>query len=235
MKQFKCALFVLLCLTVSWAYAKVRSSETDIRKYSPPPPPADTLRGLIGYYYQDKNGDNHFTTLVQSSVIDTSFCYNWEGNGPGYGITNDYFSVKWVGMLRVPVSGTYTFNSNADDGLKFIIKDFANRRADPGTVVMNNNGACCADFSGTATLEAGRLYPIEIEFFENTGGANIMYFMWSATGVPKQQVWSEYFYAMQPPEAARPRIDPAGGLFEGSVDVVLTTTTPGGVIHYTLD
>jgi hypothetical protein len=40
---------------------------------------------------------------------------------------------------------------------------------------------------------------------------------------------------MQPPEAARPRIDPAGGLFEGSVDVVLTTTTPGGVIHYTLD
>ncbi|GEP93183.1 hypothetical protein CTE07_48280 [Chitinophaga terrae (ex Kim and Jung 2007)] len=197
-------------------------------------PPPDTIRGLIGYYYQD-NGGNPFTTLVKGGVYDTSFCFNWQGGNPGYGLTDDNFSVRWIALLRAPVTGTYTFNTNADDGIKFIIKDFKNRRADAGRVIVDNGGGCCRDVSGTVDLEAGKLYPIEVEFFEKGGGANIMYFTWTAPNLPKQQVYSQYFYAMQPPEAARPKISPDRGLFEGSVNIVLSSTTPGAEIHYTLD
>ncbi|RFS21818.1 T9SS C-terminal target domain-containing protein [Chitinophaga silvatica] len=234
MKQFKCALFMLLCLLVCMAYAKVRPSATSVLKYAPAPP-ADTVRGLIGYYYQDKNDNNHFTTLKQGGVYDTTFSVNWGNGNPGYGLSDDYFSIRWIGMLKAPVTGTYTFNSNADDGLKFSIKDFANRSADKGKVIMDNNGNCCHDFSGTVDLEAGKLYPIEIEYFENTGGANIMYFKWQAPGLPQQQVLANYLYAMQPPEAARPKITPDKGLFEGEVEIKFSTNTEGGVIHYTLD
>lgn len=232
MKQFRSALFMLLCLLIGWVQAKVRPTEPGIRSMLAPPP--DTIRGLIGYYYQD-NGGNPFTTLVKGGVYDTSFCFNWQGGNPGYGLTDDNFSVRWIALLRAPVTGTYTFNTNADDGIKFIIKDFKNRRADAGRVIVDNGGGCCRDVSGTVDLEAGKLYPIEVEFFEKGGGANIMYFTWTAPNLPKQQVYSQYFYAMQPPEAARPKISPDRGLFEGSVNIVLSSTTPGAEIHYTLD
>jgi hypothetical protein len=100
---------------------------------------------------------------------------------------------------------------------------------------MNNNGNCCADFSGSVDLVAGKLYPIEIEFFEGGGGANIMYFKWTGPGIAQQQVPEEYFYGILPLAAARPKITPDRGLFEDHVDVLLSTTTIGGVIRYTLD
>ncbi|MFY0255333.1 chitobiase/beta-hexosaminidase C-terminal domain-containing protein [Chitinophaga sp. 30R24] len=235
MKQLNKLILIISCMATGLLLAMgSKAVESSPHTSFTVAPPGDTARGLIGYYYNDRNNGLHFTTLVFSR-LDSIFWYNWGGNSPDPRITNDTFSVRWRGMFRVPVSGTYTFNSNADDGFKFIIKDYANREADPGTVVMDNKGNCCSDFSGQATLEAGKLYPIEIEFFEGGGGANIMYFKWTGPNIPQQQVPSSYFYALLPQVAARPKITPDRGLFEGSVAVTMSTTTDGGVIHYTLD
>ena len=228
MKQLNKFLFIIGCIISCTVQAMGRPAAAAAAPYG------DTTRGVIGYYYQDKPGGAHFSSEVFKRV-DPNFTFNWGNNSPGPNITNDNFSVRWKGLFRPPVTGTYTFNSNADDGLKFIIKDWANREADPGKVVLNNNGACCADFSGTVDLVGGRLYPVEIEFFEGGGGANIMYFKWTAPGIAQEQVPDEYFYATLPDAAARPKITPDRGLFEGSVDVTLSSTTESGVIHYTLD
>ncbi|HWV66118.1 chitobiase/beta-hexosaminidase C-terminal domain-containing protein [Chitinophaga sp.] len=236
MKQFNNALFILCCVIA----LLVKTTATVAAAGSGAPfmaaaPPIDTTRGVVGYYFQDpQSGGSTFTTLVFDRV-DPNFWFNWGDGSPDPRITNDHFSVRWKGSFRVPVTGSYTFNANADDGFKFTIKDYAKREADPGTVVMNNNGNCCADFSGTINLEAGKLYPVEMEFTENGGGANIMYFKWTGPGIPQQQVPAEYFYALLPQAAARPKITPDRGLFEDHVDVVLSTTTAGGTIRYTLD
>ena len=227
MKQLNKLLFIIGCVISCTVQAMEKPSAAVA-------PDGDTTRGVIGYYYNDPAGGAHFTTLVFSRV-DANFSFNWGNNSPDSRITNDNFSVRWKGLFRPPVTGTYTFNSNADDGFKFIIKDWANREADPGKVVINNGNGCCADFSGTVDLVGGRLYPVEIEYFEGGGGANIMYFKWTAPGIEQQQVPDEYFYAMLPQAAARPKITPDRGLFESGVDVTLSTTTEGGVIHYTLD
>ncbi|SEW52997.1 chitobiase/beta-hexosaminidase C-terminal domain-containing protein [Chitinophaga arvensicola] len=239
MKQLNNVLFILCCVFALLVQATEKSAAAAGGKPLPVhsiSPLADTTRGLIGYYFQDptdgKGGP--FTTLVFDRQ-DPNFWFNWGDNSPDPRITNDNFSVRWKGLFRVPVSGTYTFNANADDGFKFVIKDFGKREADAGTVVMNNNGNCCADFSGTVDLVAGKLYPIEVEFIEKGGGANIMYFKWTAPGIAQQQVPAEYFYCLLPQAAARPKITPDRGLFEDHVNVFLSTTTVGGTIRYTLD
>lgn len=238
MKQFNNVLLFILCvmgyMVATMLPATAAGKRIPTMNITSSVPPQDTTRGVVGYYYQDAGDGGHFTKLLHDR-IDPNFWINWGNNSPYPDITQDNFSVRWKGMFRVPVTGTYTFNSNADDGFKFTIKDFANREADPGTVVMNNNGNCCSDFSGTANLVAGKLYPIEIEFFEGGGGANIMYFKWTGPGIPQAQVPEEYFYALLPTPAARPKISPDRGLFEDHVNVFLTTTTIGGTIRYTVD
>lgn len=237
MKQLNKVLFIFLCVAaymvpaMNKSVAAVRgSSLMNVAATAPP----DTTRGLVGYYFQDVAGGGHFTSLIFDR-IDPNFWINWGNGSPDPRIKEDNFSVRWKGLFRVPATGNYTFNSNADDGLKFIIKDYANREADGGKVIMDNNGACCADFHGSVDLVAGQLYPIEIEYFEGGGGANIMYFKWTGPGIAQQQVPEEYFYAVLPVAAARPKISPDRGLFEERVNVILSTTTPGGVIRYTLD
>ncbi|MGO4291664.1 chitobiase/beta-hexosaminidase C-terminal domain-containing protein [Chitinophaga sp. RAB17] len=237
MKQLNNILFIILCVaaymvqTMGKSTAAVRGAS--LMKVATPAPP-DTTRGMVGYYFQDASGGGHFTSLIFDRV-DPNFWINWGNNSPDPRITPDNFSVRWKGLFRVPATGTYTFNSNADDGFKFVIKDYANREADGGKVVMDNGGGCCRDFNGSVDLVAGKLYPIEIEYFEGGGGANIMYFKWTGPGIAQQQVPEEYFYAILPVAAARPKITPDRGLFEGRVDVLLSTTTVGGVIRYTLD
>lgn len=236
MKQFNNVLFTLCCVMALMAYTTGKSVAASGRApLMAAAPPIDTTRGVVGYYFQDpQSGGGYFTTLVFDRV-DPNFWFNWGDGSPDPRLTNDHFSVRWKGLFRVPVTGTYTFNANADDGFKFTIKDYSKREADPGTVVMNNNGNCCSDFSGSINLVAGTLYPIEIEFTEVGGGANIMYLRWTAPGIPQQQVPAEYFYALLPQAAARPKITPDRGLFEDHVNVVLSTTTVGGTIRYTLD
>jgi hypothetical protein len=237
MKQLNNVLFIILC-AMAYMVPPMHTYAASVRKIplikTATPAPPDTTRGVVGYYFQDAAGGGHFTSLVFDRV-DPNFWINWGNNSPDPRITNDNFSVRWKGLFRVPATGTYTFNANADDGFKFTIRDFASREADGGRVVMNNNGNCCADFSGSVDLVAGKLYPIEIEFFEGGGGANIMYFKWTGPGIAQQQVPEEYFYGILPLAAARPKITPDRGLFEDHVDVLLSTTTIGGVIRYTLD
>ncbi|HEY9262876.1 chitobiase/beta-hexosaminidase C-terminal domain-containing protein [Chitinophaga sp.] len=236
MKQLNKVLFIILCVAaymVPTIHTSAAAHDGAFRMNVTKAPP-DTTRGMVGYYFQDAAGGGHFTSLIFNRV-DPNFWMNWGDNSPDPRITQDNFSVRWKGLFRVPVTGTYTFNSNADDGFKFTIKDYANREADGGKVVMDNKGNCCSDFNGSTDLVAGKLYPIEIEFFEGGGGANIMYFKWTGPGIAQQQVPEEYFYAVLPVAAARPKISPDRGLFEDHVNVTLSTTTVGGVIRYTLD
>ena len=112
---------------------------------------------------------------------DATIDFDWGTGSPAAGTINtDSYSVRWTGQVEAPVSGTYYFSTNADDGVRLwvngvqLINDW---NAHPPVV---NNGA-------SINLTAGQRYDIRLEYFENVGGA-LAKLWWSYPGQPQQTV-----------------------------------------------
>jgi chitodextrinase len=83
---------------------------------------------------------------------------------------NDNFGFLWEGFVRIPVTGTYTFRTNSDDGSKLYLGQYSQT----ATALVNNDGLHGGqDRDGTITLTAG-VYPIAVTFFEAGGGESIV-------------------------------------------------------------
>ncbi len=78
------------------------------------------------------------------------------------GAQADRFGMRLTGTIRIPTTGTWTFQLASDDGSLLKIGT---------TTVINHDGLHgFTAKSGTITLTAGT-YPVEVSFFENSGGA----------------------------------------------------------------
>ncbi len=86
------------------------------------------------------------------------------------------YGFLWQGYINVPKDGSYIFATTSDDGSAL----WFNSYTPTGTPTVNNDGAhSSTTVSGKAiTLTAG-IYPICIEYFQVTGGAN-MSVSWSS-------------------------------------------------------
>jgi endoglucanase len=124
------------------------------------PPTPDSGIGLKATYFNN-------ITLSGSPVFTTNqeVNFDWLAGGPGNGVNNDNFSVRWEGELEAPVTGNYSFNTVSDDGIRLWVND---------SVVVDNftDHATTRDFGRTSVpLQAGKKYPIKIEYYEKTGNA----------------------------------------------------------------
>lgn len=85
----------------------------------------------------------------------------------------DGFAARWRGRIQAPISGTYTFYLNSDDGsLLFIDR----------TLVVDNDGLTdySTQTSGSVYLTEG-FHDIELQFFHHTGNAGIV-LQWATPG-----------------------------------------------------
>jgi hypothetical protein len=83
----------------------------------------------------------------------------WQRTG-SYG---DDFAIRITGTVTIPTAGTYTFGTNAADGLRL--------KVDNTAVITDDTTHAAADKFGQIVLAAGT-YPLELEAFEyNTGEA----------------------------------------------------------------
>ena len=89
--------------------------------------------------------------------IDGKTEYNWGNNSPGPGVPED-FSARWTGMLLPKYTEEYLFDGWGDDSLALFINDQS---------LFERGG------EGRIRLEAGRYYPIRLEFFDRSGGASL--------------------------------------------------------------
>lgn len=135
-----------------------------------------TPGGLIGRYYDGVDFDTLISTHVDPTVdfnpADTTLGVNRANGG-------DTFSVRWTGFVQPEFSETYTFYTSADDGIRLWVNDtqLINDWTDHG--VQEN--------SGTIALQAGQLYPVTLEFYENGGGAAV-WFSWSSASQSKEVI-----------------------------------------------
>ena len=77
----------------------------------------------------------------------------------------DRYSVRIEGFVRAETTGTYTFETLSDDGIRVFVD---------GTRIINNYRDHAATINtGTIDLVAGTWYPILIEHYENRGGQRL--------------------------------------------------------------
>jgi hypothetical protein len=89
---------------------------------------------------------------------------------------NDW-SVHWQGSIYAPASGTILFHTEADNGLRIRIAD---------QVVIDGWGPDKAR-EGSFTMELGKKYPIEVEYFKDRGDS-YMRVNWSWAGQSKTDI-----------------------------------------------
>jgi hypothetical protein len=92
---------------------------------------------------------------------ETSIDHNWGTGGPGNGVPNDRFSVRWTGQFNFP-GGAETFVGTMDDGMRVWVdnRNIFNRWTNFGlrTIQLTRN------------VRAG-VRQVVVEFNENTGNA----------------------------------------------------------------
>ncbi|MBS1738502.1 MAG: fibronectin type III domain-containing protein [Bacteroidetes bacterium] len=102
------------------------------------------------------------------------------------------YGILWQGYIRIPVTGTYKFETGSDDGSKLYINTPYSYGATP---LVSNDGVHGVIYaSGNITLNAG-LYPIAITFFQGTGGQGMgVYWTCAAAGFStRTAIPSAYF------------------------------------------
>ncbi len=122
---------------------------------------------------------NPFAGTPAWTRTDATVDFSWGDGSPGSAVGSNNFSVKWTGQVKAPVSGTYTFTVTADDGVRLFLN---------GTKVIDawrDQGA--TPYTYTATLTAGTLYNIELQYYEHEGGASCR-LQWSYPGQAMQPI-----------------------------------------------
>jgi hypothetical protein len=142
--------------------------------------------GLLGQYYEwsgspptEPWGDPVLERL------DPMVNFNWGGNSPDPSVTADAFAVRWTGEVVIPSSGSYTFYTQTDDGVRLWVNNvlLVDNWTDHGSTLDN----------GVIELTGGRRYPIKLEYYEN-GGDAVCILMWTGPGIsqapiPSTNLW----------------------------------------------
>jgi hypothetical protein len=105
--------------------------------------------------------------------FDKTVNFNWGNNAPIASTPSDRFTVAWRGWLKVPTTGTYTFQTYTDDGVTLDVDGV--RR-----ITAWVNQAPTTRTSSAFTLSAGAV-AIAMDYFDNTGGA-VAQLRWKTPG-----------------------------------------------------
>jgi glucose/arabinose dehydrogenase len=136
--------------------------------------------GLSATYYN--NADLTGSTLTR---IDPTVDFSWGSGSPASAIGSDTFSARWTGQIEAPYSGTYTFYTVSDDGVRLWVN---------GVQLVNHwDNHSAVEDSGTIALTAGQRYSIRMEYFEDTGSATAR-LLWSHASIAKAVVPSTRLY-----------------------------------------
>ncbi len=145
--------------------------------------------GLAATYFN--NSDFTGTTF---SRIDAAVNFNWGTGSPHPTVGGDTFSVRWTGSIAPLSTGSHTFFTTSNDGVRLWVNNqlIVNNWTRHGTTVN----------SGRIDLVAGQRYDIRMEYFEQTGSA-VARLEWQTATLPRQVVpTSQLFVAAAPPLAS---------------------------------
>lgn len=100
------------------------------------------------------------------TLIDSSIGFNWDLNpAPLPKSADEHFSVRRSGFIKPSKSGKYMISATSDDGSRLFVND--------KQVINNWSIQGMRTKSAIVDMIAGKLYPVKLEYFENTGFAGV--------------------------------------------------------------
>ena len=146
---------------------------------------AGTGGGMRADYYRDVNLRNHVL-----SRIDPQINFNWSLSGPDEVVGDDNFSIRWIGELEVPISGTYSFYPTVQGGVRLWVNDrlLLDKWQDFG-IDERWQVHMPVEYHRAIYLEAG-MYPIVMEFAyrQSFGGGAVVRLAWGSPSMPRQVI-----------------------------------------------
>ncbi|HEY7500412.1 MAG TPA: PA14 domain-containing protein [Vicinamibacterales bacterium] len=162
-------------------------------------PPAGSGTGLLAQYFNDAGSGIYFTALALTRT-DATVDFDWGAGAPDPSVQLDNFSARWSGQVLAPVTGTYTFTTATDEGVRLYLN---------GQLLIDNWVDHTLTLNGaTASLTAGQRYDIRMDFYER-GSLATARLSWSYPGQPTQIV-PQWFLYPAPPVNQPPAVN-AGG------------------------
>jgi len=158
--------------------------------------------GLNGAYY---SGQIHtFTNPATLTRTDATIDFDWLSGTPDPSIDPNNFTVMWSGMLQPQFSETYTFYTTVEQAARLwvdgqlLVDDWVDEW-DP------------TEFSASIALEAGRLYPVAMEFYQN-GASPAAYLAWSSPSTTKRIIPQSQLYPHSPARLSVLGVPSGGGV-----------------------
>jgi hypothetical protein len=141
--------------------------------------------GAYGLQQQSDSLDPRINTLAMTR-IDSTIDFGWNGAAPDPNVRSENFSAEWTGKILAPESGTFTFTTNSDDGIRVWVN---------GQQIINawtDHGA--QQNSGKIDLIAGLKYDIKVDYYQHAG-SSVAQLFWSAPDIGRQIIPQSYLYS----------------------------------------
>jgi len=178
------------------------------------PLPVGTGTGLGATYFINQVhsvGDLSGIPMLQRLAPVVNF--DWGTGSPDPSIPPDQFAVVWNGYLEPQITGTHTVYLTSDDGCRIWID---------GKPLINQWNVAAGTYTATIALVAGKQVPIRVDYFENTGTANIK-LEWETPGMVRAVIPTSQLYPEALPVG---QIGTGTGLLAGYFPGLTFTGTP---------
>ncbi len=115
--------------------------------------------GLNASYFNNENLEGKPAYKKTDRTIDFDY---WGGYSPAPGLTDDHFSIRWTGFLKVPETGSYIIGMEADDGFRMYLD---------GKLILDywDKNPLSEWKSTLVKLEKEKYYDLKIEYREKVG------------------------------------------------------------------
>src|SRR5262249_53050092 len=150
-------------------------------------------------------------TLVR---VDAGLNFDWGTGSPDQSISSDHFTVRWTGSVVPQFDETYTFSTTTDDGVRLWVKG--------QSVIDKWIDQAPTTWNGSIALKAQQRYNIEMDYYENGGGA-VAKLSWSSPStalviIPPTQL----FPVINPPPGVVLNVPAQGASFTAPASVTLS-------------
>lgn len=138
--------------------------------------------GLVAQYWRSQGSGNFTERLL--ARIDSNVDFNWGTGSPDSVVPSNDFAVRWTGVLTPPVTGTYTFYTTTDDGVRLWVN---------GQLLINKwQPQSSAVWSANISLVAGQRVLVRMDYYEG-GGDAVAKLEWQAPNIAREVVPTSAF------------------------------------------
>jgi len=168
--------------------------------------------GLLGQYFA-----NQLKTFVPPPTLvrtDAVVNFNWNTVSPDPSIPATDYTVRWTGMVQPQFNETYTFSTTTDDGVRLWVN---------GQLIIDEwIDQAPTTWSGTIALQAQQYYNIQMDFYQNQGGA-VASLSWASPSTSQAIIPATQLYPVtNPPPVAIVTAPTNGTVYTASASVSLS-------------